>query len=72
MMRYFMGAMGIIIAITLLLGIIAKSAQADGTDPAATEAQQANGAPLVCLALVGGTALLAGGAWLGMLRRTHS
>jgi hypothetical protein len=73
MMRYFMITMGIIITLTLLLAIFAGSAQADEATPAATDnARQVEETPLICLALVGGTALLAGTVWVGMLRRMPS
>ena len=69
-MRYFMATMGIIVTLTSLLAILAGSAQASRVAPTpADDAGAADSSALVCLALVGGTALLAGMVWLGTLRR---
>ena len=65
-MRTFMIAMGILITLTFVLGIAAAPASAAA--PAARDASHADALP-VCLALVGGTALLAGGVLLGTLHR---
>jgi hypothetical protein len=65
-----MAAMGIIIALALLLAIFAGSAQADETTPGgANAARRVEGAAAICLALMGGTTMLAGIVWMGMLRR---
>jgi hypothetical protein len=69
-MRYFMGVMGIIVTLTSLLAIFAGSAQVGrATLSPADDAGSADGGAWICLALVGGTALLAGTVWLGTLRR---
>jgi hypothetical protein len=70
--------MGIVIALTFLLAVLAGSdqARAEASAPMAApapagDAQPVDATPLVYLALVGGTALLAGIAWLGTLRRVQ-
>lgn len=69
-MRYFMVTTGIIITIALLIAIVTESVRADELVTATTDgAERANHTPLICLALVGGTALLAGVVWIGTLRR---
>jgi hypothetical protein len=77
-MHHLIRVTGFIIAGALLLTIVAGLAQ----DPQARHAQgavtpaptdgsgQEEDTPLVCLALIGGTALLAGGVWMEKLRRT--
>ena len=70
-MRYFMIVMGIIIALTFVLAILAGSSQATaGVGPPAGDDRPVDATPLVYVALVGGAALLAGFVWLGTLRRT--
>jgi hypothetical protein len=64
-MRYFMIAMGIIITLLFLLAILAGAASP------IENAEPANGPSLIYLPIVGGTALLAGGVWLGTLRRAQ-
>ena len=66
-MRYFMIVMGIIIALTFILAILAGSTQV-ATPAPARDARPVDAPPLIYLALVGGAALLAGMAWLGTLR----
>jgi len=62
--------MGAITTLVLLLAILAGAAQADERTPTVViDIAQGDSTPLACLALVGGTALLAGTVWLGMLRR---
>jgi hypothetical protein len=77
-MHHLIRVAGFIIASVLLLTVVVGLAQ----DPQARHAQgevtptptdgsgQAEDTTLVCLALVGGTALLAGGVWMEKLRRT--
>ena len=77
-MHHLIRAAGFIIASVLLLAVVVGLAQ----DPQARHAQgaatptptdgsgQAEDTTLVCLALVGGTALLAANVWLRKLRRT--
>ena len=70
MVRYLLVTITVIIALALLLAIFAGSAQARAATPVAVnDAGQVDGTALICLALVGGTALLAGAVWVGMLRR---
>ena len=70
MVRYLLVTIAVIIALALLLATFAGPAQARAATPAAIDdAGQVDGAALICLALVGGTALLAGAVWVGMLRR---
>jgi hypothetical protein len=62
--------MGIIVTLTSLLAILAGSAQGGrATLSPADGAGAAESSAWICLALVGGTALLAGTVWLGTLRR---
>jgi len=76
-MRSFIRVTGIIILLALLMTAVAGPAQASETTnnhseglPVSTgDAEQAEETPLLCLVLVGGTALLAGGAWMEQLRR---
>ena len=74
-MRHLIRGTAFIVAMTLLLAIVVGCAQAHQTRPghgmpaSADNADRAEDTALVCLALVGGTALLAGGVWIGRLRR---
>ena len=71
-MRYFMTITGILITLTLLLAILAGSAQASEAVPRpAGDAQPVDASPMIYLALVGGAASLAAFVWLGMLRRVQ-
>jgi len=76
MMRHFIRVTGIIISLTLLLAVTTGSVQAGEarhvSSISADDAEQAEDTALVCLALVGSAALLAGGVWMSMLRRTLS
>lgn len=67
MERRFICATGIIITLVLLLAVAVQAALVS-TD-ATTRAEDT---PLVCLALVGGSALLAGSVWMRKLRRIPS
>jgi hypothetical protein len=77
-MRHLIRVTGFIIALALLLAIaagLARDPQARHTQGEATPVPtdgsgQEKDTPLVCLALIGGTALLAGNVWLRKLRRT--
>lgn len=79
-MRHLVRVTGVIIALTLLLAVVVGSAQVHQAEagqsemvPASTDnTEQTEDTALVCLALVGGTALLAGGVWIGKLRRMLS
>ena len=75
-MRHLMCVAGLITTLTLLLASVAAPACAhpattgqDSADPASNDSEQAEDTILVCLALVGGAALLAGSVWIGRLRR---
>ena len=71
--------MGILIAPILVLaavlggeqGLQARYAQADAIPPSDNEPAQANDATLVCMVLVGSTALLTGKVWMEKLRHTE-
>ena len=72
-MRYFIRVAGIIITLVVLLAVVGGLAQAGHATPVPVgDAERAGDMALVCLALVGGTALLAGGVWVGKLRRMLS
>ena len=79
-MSHFIRVTGIAITLTLLLAVVAGPVQARQAEPWPSEAasvptdedERAEDTPLVCLALVGGTALLAGGVWIRKLRSTPS
>jgi hypothetical protein len=64
---------GIIITVTVLLAVVAGTAQAgharSGQGPSTDGREGAEDATAVCLALVSGTALLAGGVWAAKLRK---
>ena len=67
-MRSLIRILGLILISALLLIIIVPAILVS-TDDNAEEAEEV---PLGCLALVGGTALLAGAAWVATLRRMPS
>ena len=71
--------MGILIAPILVLaavlggeqGLQARNAQADALPASNDEPEQAQDAGLVCVVLVGSTALLTGKVWMEKLRHTE-
>ena len=77
MKRCFIRAIGLIITLVLLLVVVVGSAQASEVGygqnevvPLSTdELEGTEDAALVCLVLVVGAALLAGGVWVRRLRR---
>jgi hypothetical protein len=79
-MSHFIRVTGIVIALTLLLAVAVGPVEAHQARPrhnaaapvSTDEDERAEDTPLVCLALVGGTALLAGGVWIRKLRGTLS
>jgi len=79
-MRYLIRMTGFIITLTLLLAVVVGSSQAcqerhelGKTMPASTDdGEQVEDTALICLALVGGAALLAGIVWMRKLRRMLS
>ena len=72
-MHHLIRVTGIIIALTLLLAVFVRPAQASETITApADDGEPAEDTGLVCLALVGGTAILAGSVWMEKLRRMLS
>ena len=60
----------IIVVLTLLLAVFVVPTQA--SEPASISAEDGGDTALVCLALVGSAALLAGAMWMGTLRRVLS
>jgi len=80
MMRHFIRTTGILITLTLLLVAAVGPVQACQIRPGQSDvafvptddAEQVEDTALVCLALVGGTALLAGGVWMRTVRRMLS
>ena len=73
--RHLIRLTGAIITVTVLLAVVAGTAQADharsggSLSPSTEGRERAEDATAVCLALVGGTALLAGGVWAAKLRK---
>jgi hypothetical protein len=64
---------GILMALTLVLTLFVSPVQASGTvSVSAITAEQPEDTGLVCLALVGGVAVLAGGVLMSMMRRMLS
>ena len=70
-MRYFMIVMGTFITLLFLLAILTGAARASEVAPTPETAEPTDGTLLIYLTTVGGAALLAGGVWLGTLRRTQ-
>jgi len=72
--RHLIRLTGIIITVTVLLAVVAGTAQAShvrserSSSPSIDDHKGAEDATAICLALVGGTALLAGGVWAAKLR----
>ena len=76
MMRHFVRVVGVLIVLALLLAVVAGAARGGEAGRGANEAFSANTgaerrdeAPFICLALVGGMALLAGTVWMRQMRR---
>ena len=80
MKRYFSRVLVGLIVFSLMLALAAGVARGEGvarkTSPgdqaAGTTAEPVDGATLITLVLVGGTALLAGGVWLNQMQRLSS
>jgi hypothetical protein len=75
MSRRLVRVIGVMVVLVLLLAVFAGAAWGDeGETLGSTDdgAEEVDGAALICLALVGGTALLAGGVWMGQMRRMLS
>jgi hypothetical protein len=70
-MRYFMIVMGTFITLLFLLAILTGAARASEVMSTSENTEPTDSSPLIYLLLVGGAALLAGGVWLGALRRVH-
>ena len=76
-MRYLIRVTGAIVTLGLLLTVVAGAVQAHQVGPgqsgttsvSADDIDGTEGSAWACLALVGGTALLAGGAWISRMRR---
>jgi len=74
--RYLVRVTGFIITLTLLLAVVvgltqahqARSGQSEAAPVSSDDTAQVEDTALVCLALVGGTALLAGAVWMSKLR----
>ena len=66
---------GVIITVTVLLAVVVGTAQArharsgQSPSPPTDGREGAEDATAICLALAGGTALLAGGVWVAKLRK---
>jgi hypothetical protein len=72
-MYHLIRVIGIIIALTLLLAAFVSPAQASDTIHApGDDGEQMEDTGLICLSLVGGTAILAAGMWMSKLRRPLS
>jgi len=75
-MRDLLVVAGIIVVLVLLLAVFVEPAQAHQAEPKqnppAEDGGSAESADLICLALAGGTALLAGLVWMGKLRMSTS
>jgi outer membrane murein-binding lipoprotein Lpp len=77
-MHHLVRVTACVIVATLLLAAVASCAQARQARPgqirpvSTGDAERAEDAPWICLALVLGTALLAGGVWMRKLRRMLS
>jgi hypothetical protein len=77
-MHHLVRVTACIITVTLLLAAVVSCAQARQARPgqirpvSTGDAERAEDAPWICLALVLGTALLAGGVWMRKLRRMLS
>ena len=70
-MRYFMIVMGTFITLLFLLAILTGAARASEVASASENVEPTDGTLLIYLIIVGGAALLAGGVWVGTLRRTQ-
>ncbi len=57
------------VAVGAAWGYDAEREANQASRPATDDTEQVDEATLICLALVGGTALLAGGVWMGQMRR---
>lgn len=74
-MHHLVRVTGFIIALTLLLALVVGCTQArqersgQRLSVSAGNGERTEDTALVCLALVGGTVLLAGGVWMAKLRR---
>jgi len=74
-MHHLIRVTGLIIALTLLLALVVGCAQArqersgQRLSASAGSGERTEDTALVCLALAGGTVLLAGGVWMAKLRR---
>jgi hypothetical protein len=64
-------AMGTIITLLFLLAILAGAVRASEAGSTVGNTEPTDGTSLIYLAIVGGAALLAGGVWLGTLRRVQ-
>lgn len=78
MKRYFIRGIGTLLVLSLLLAIIAGVSQNSEVRQERNEISRSSSegtqetydtVHLACLALVGGAVLLAGGVWLGQMRR---
>jgi len=80
MKHRFVRAASVLVILVSLLTVAAGAAwgydvergAGEATNPATGDAERADDTVLICLVLVGGTALLAGGVWMGQMRRMLS
>ena len=72
-MHHLIRMTGVVIALALLLAVFVSPAQAsEMVHNPVEDSDQVDDTALICLALVGSTAIMAGGLWMGKLQRILS